>query len=107
MDRRRGCGGQHDGARGARGRGAHVCGGLLPAQESLLCAGCRTGQPAKFQTGFIIATALCEAAGLLGFVGIFVTHNREAYLLFAIGALGLLLHFPRRDQLAAAYRKGF
>jgi len=65
------------------------------------------GSPAKFQTGFIIAAALCEAAGLLGFVGIFVSHSAESFLLFALGAFGLLLHFPRRGQLAAAYRKGF
>jgi len=63
--------------------------------------------PAKFQTGFIIAEVFCEVAALLGFMGLFVTHNRYAYLLFALGALGQILHFPRREQLAAAYRKGF
>lgn len=65
------------------------------------------GSPAKFQTGFIVAAALCEVAGLLGFVGLFVSHSAESFLLFAIGALGLMLHFPRRVQLAAAYGKGF
>ena len=65
------------------------------------------GNPAKFQTGFVIAALLCDIAGLLGFVAFFVTRNRDAYLLFAIGAAGLLLHFPRREQLAAAYQKGF
>lgn len=63
--------------------------------------------PAKFQTGFIIAEVFCEVAALFGLVGLFVTHNRYAYLLFALGALGQLLHFPRREQLAASYRKGF
>ena len=62
--------------------------------------------PAKFQTGFIIAEALCEAAALLGLVGLFVTLNKYAYALFALGALGQLLHFPGRDQLAATYKKG-
>jgi F0F1-type ATP synthase membrane subunit c/vacuolar-type H+-ATPase subunit K len=62
--------------------------------------------PARFQTGFIFALAFCEMAALLGMVGLFVTQNRNAYALFALGALGQLLHFPRRDQLAAAYRKG-
>lgn len=61
--------------------------------------------PAKFQTGFIIAEALCEVAALFGLVGLFVTNIRYAYLLFALGALGQLLHFPRREQLAAAYGK--
>jgi F0F1-type ATP synthase membrane subunit c/vacuolar-type H+-ATPase subunit K len=63
--------------------------------------------PALFQTGFIFALAFCEMAALLGMVGLLVTLNRNAYALFALGALGQLLHFPRRDQLAAAYRKGW
>jgi F0F1-type ATP synthase membrane subunit c/vacuolar-type H+-ATPase subunit K len=62
--------------------------------------------PAKFQTGFVVAEVFCEFAVLLGLVGLFVTLNRYAYALFVLGALGQLLHFPRRDQLAAAYGKG-
>lgn len=65
------------------------------------------GEPEQAQIGFIVALALCEAAALFGLVGLFVTLNRSAYLLLALGALGQLLHFPRRDELAAAYRKGF
>lgn len=63
--------------------------------------------PDKFQVGFIVALVFCEFSALLGLVGLFVTHNRYAYSLFALGALGQLLHFPRRDELAAAYRKGW
>ena len=62
--------------------------------------------PAKFQTGFIIAEALCECAVLLGLMGLFITLNKYAYALFALGALGQLLHFPGREQLAATYKKG-
>lgn len=65
------------------------------------------GSPDKFQIGFIVAEAFCEFAVLLGMVGLFVTANKYAYALFVLGALGQLLHFPRRDELAAAYRKGF
>jgi hypothetical protein len=64
------------------------------------------GEPARLQTGFILALVFCEFPALLGLVGLFVTRNRYAYALLALGALGLLLHFPRRDQLAAAYGKG-
>lgn len=64
------------------------------------------GEPARAHQGFVIATALCEVSAVLGLVGLIVTQNRYAYLLFALGALGQLLHFPRRDELAAAYRKG-
>jgi hypothetical protein len=62
--------------------------------------------PAKFQIGFIIAEAFCEIAALLGLMALFVTLNKYAYALFALGALGQLLHFPSRDQLAATYKKG-
>lgn len=61
--------------------------------------------PDKFQIGFIFALAFCEASALLGLMGLFITHNRYAYALLTLGALGQLLHFPRRDQLAAAYGK--
>jgi F0F1-type ATP synthase membrane subunit c/vacuolar-type H+-ATPase subunit K len=63
-------------------------------------------EPSRLQTGFIFALAFCEMAALLGFVGLLVTMNRYSYALLALGALGQLLHFPRRDQLAAAYGKG-
>jgi F0F1-type ATP synthase membrane subunit c/vacuolar-type H+-ATPase subunit K len=62
--------------------------------------------PPQFQTGFIIAEVLCESCVLFGLVALFVTWNDYAYALFVLGALGQLLHFPRRDELAAAYRKG-
>ena len=60
-------------------------------------------QPALLQTGFIVALVLCETAVLLGLVGVFVTWNDYAYALFALGALGEALHFPRREQLMSAY----
>lgn len=63
-------------------------------------------QPILMQAGFTIAMALCESGVLMGLVGIFVTRNDAAYLLFALGALGMLLHFPRRAQVEAAYYKG-
>ena len=63
--------------------------------------------PPQFQTGFIIAEILCESCVLSGLLGVFLTWNDYAYALFILGALGQLLHFPRRDELAAAYRKGF
>jgi F0F1-type ATP synthase membrane subunit c/vacuolar-type H+-ATPase subunit K len=64
-----------------------------------------TRQPAQAQTGFILALALCESAVIFGLVGLFVTWNSNAYLLFVLGALSMILHFPRREQLHAAHRK--
>ena len=58
------------------------------------------------QQAMIIACALCEAAALLGLVEYFIVGSREHYLLLAIGAGGIALHFPRRSQLeAASYQK--
>jgi hypothetical protein len=68
--------------------------------------GAEQQQPLLVQAGFILAMALCEAGVLMGMVGIFATRNDAFYLLFALGALGMLLHFPRRAQVEAAYRKG-
>ena len=62
-------------------------------------------QPAVLQTGFLVAMVLCEAAVLLGLVGVFATWNVYAYGLFALGALGEALHFPRRGQVQSAYFK--
>ncbi len=63
--------------------------------------------PDQAQLGFIVAEILCESAALFGLLALFITWNDYAYSLFVIGALGQLLHFPRRDELAAAYRKGW
>jgi hypothetical protein len=66
-----------------------------------------SGQPAQAQQGFILALVLCEVAVLLGLVGLFVTRDSSAYVLFVLGALGIVFHFPRREQLQAAfYRPG-
>jgi len=62
-------------------------------------------QPGVLQTGFLVAMVLCEAAVLLGLVGVFMTWNDYAYGLFALGALGEALHFPRREQVQSAFFK--
>ncbi len=67
--------------------------------------GAEQQQPLLVQSGFILAMALCEAGVLMGLVGIFATRDDAFYLLFALGALGMLLHFPRREQLEAAFHK--
>lgn len=57
------------------------------------------------QQGLIIALVMCEAAALLGLIGLFIDGNRYAYLLFVVAALGDIMHFPRREQLLAASYK--
>ncbi|CAN5530160.1 hypothetical protein BH10ACI1_BH10ACI1_28990 [soil metagenome] len=61
---------------------------------------------AYVQTGLIIACALCEAISLLGIVLAFAFSYQYFFAWFALGILGILLHFPRRETvIAASYKK--
>lgn len=63
-------------------------------------------KPALVQTGLVVAVALCEAASLFGLVLAFAFSFQYFFLWIALGILGVILHFPRRDSLfAAAYEK--
>ncbi|HEX5708001.1 MAG TPA: hypothetical protein VFX96_11935 [Pyrinomonadaceae bacterium] len=62
-------------------------------------------KPEHVQTGLIVALVLCEVAALLGVVAMFVIGHRYGYLLFALAAVGQMLHYPRREQLLAASYK--
>jgi F0F1-type ATP synthase membrane subunit c/vacuolar-type H+-ATPase subunit K len=65
-----------------------------------------TQKTAPVQTAMIIACALCESTTLFGLVLAFAFDYQYFFLWFALGILGIILHFPRRDQLAAAsYKK--
>ena|SRR5687768_15325060 len=57
---------------------------------------------ALVQTGFIVAIAMCEAGALFGLVDLMTTGNRYYFVVMIIAALGILVHFPRRDHLLAA-----
>lgn len=54
------------------------------------------------QQGQVTAVALCEAAGLFGLLVRALTGTPYFYLPFAVAALGLLLHFPKKEALMAA-----
>ncbi|HVF86233.1 MAG TPA: hypothetical protein VM866_01525 [Pyrinomonadaceae bacterium] len=57
------------------------------------------------QVAYVVAFALCETAALFGVVGLFATGESFSYIMFVVGAVGLMLHLPRRDHLlAAAYK---
>jgi F0F1-type ATP synthase membrane subunit c/vacuolar-type H+-ATPase subunit K len=58
------------------------------------------------QTAVIIGCALCEAISLYGVVMAFAFSYQYFFLWFALGILGTILHFPKRDNLiAASYKK--
>ena len=57
------------------------------------------------QQGYIVTWAITEVGALLGLLDYFATGNRFYYVLFIISAIGMLLHFPRREHvLNAAFK---
>jgi hypothetical protein len=54
------------------------------------------------QKALVVACAMCEVAALLGIAGRFVAGTRDYLVLFLVAAVGIALHFPKRDQLIAA-----
>lgn len=62
--------------------------------------------PDLVQTGVIIACALCEASTLFGLALAFAFTYRYFFAWFALGIIGILLHFPRQsDLLSAGYKQ--
>jgi hypothetical protein len=57
---------------------------------------------AMLQPGYVAAFALCEAAALWGVIDHFVTGSSYYYFSFALGLLGMLVHFPKKDHVRAA-----
>lgn len=61
---------------------------------------------AHVQSGLIIALALCEASSLFGLTLAFAFDYQYFFAWIALGIIGILLHFPKRNDLhAAAYKK--
>jgi hypothetical protein len=60
---------------------------------------------AALQSAHIVALALCESAALLGMLDRFVTGSTTSWFLFAIAAIGVLLHFPKKDHIRAVSYK--
>jgi hypothetical protein len=60
---------------------------------------------ALVQTALVIGCALCEAVSLFGLVLVFAFSYQYFFLWFALGILGTILHFPKRDSLVAASYK--
>lgn len=57
---------------------------------------------AQVQTGLIIALALCEAASLFGLALAFAFDYQYFFAWIALGIIGMIFHFPKRDELHAA-----
>ena len=63
-------------------------------------------KPAGIQTAQILAYALCESISIFGLVLAFIFDYPYFFVLFGLAILGILLHFPKRDNfMAAVYKK--
>jgi F0F1-type ATP synthase membrane subunit c/vacuolar-type H+-ATPase subunit K len=62
-----------------------------------------TQRAARFQTGYIVAWALCEAGGLFGLLARVITGSPYYYLSFIVAAFGMFAHFPGRERLTGLY----
>ena len=54
------------------------------------------------QTGLVLGCALSEISSLLGVVLAFVFDYHYFFLWIALGMIGVLFHFPRKNNLLAA-----
>ncbi len=57
------------------------------------------------QTGLVLGCALSEVPSLFGLILAFAFDHPYFYLWIALGAFGVLLHFPRKGNLEAANSK--
>lgn len=65
-----------------------------------------TQTPALVQQGIVVGAALCEAVSLLGVAMAFAFSYQYFFVWFVVGILGMLLHFPKRDDfIAAGYKR--
>ena len=61
----------------------------------------------RVQIAHVLAWALCEMSALLGLLDHFLNGSPYYYAVFVFAALGMLLHFPRKQHLLDASHKQF
>ena len=87
--------------------------GLIPVAASFLVKQVLIGKAIEGQrveqvhSAYIVSWALCEVAGLLGFLDSRLTGSRYYFVAFAVAGLGMLLHFPRKQNLLDASQGQF
>jgi hypothetical protein len=87
--------------------------GLLPValsfllKQRALAKSVATQRLDLVQSAYVLSFALCESSALLGLVDHFTTGSRYSYFAFVIAGIGLLLHFPQKQNLvnASSYRQ--
>ncbi len=74
-------------------------------RKKLLNYAVNNQKPALVQTALIVGCALCETATLFGLVLAFAFNYQYFFFWFALGIGGIILHFPKRENLIAASYK--
>lgn len=63
-------------------------------------------QPKLLQQGLIIGCAFCESVSIFGLVLAFAFNYQYFFLWFILGTLGMLLHYPKRQNFhEASFKK--
>ena len=75
-------------------------------KSKLLSKAMEQQNPGMVQQVYVMTWAISEVAALLGLLDFFLTNDRYYYILIIIAALGLLLHFPRREHVVNAAFRG-
>ncbi|MGH9943345.1 MAG: hypothetical protein ACRD9R_13430 [Pyrinomonadaceae bacterium] len=75
-------------------------------KSRLLAQARQQRRPEVVSTAYILAFALSEASALFGLVSHFVTRSPFSVYLFALAALGLLLHKPKQAHLSEVQGEG-
>lgn len=87
--------------------------GLIPVTASfllkqlLLAKAVEKQEIPQVHAAYVLSFALCEVPALLALIDNRMTGSSYYYIGFAIGALGLLLHFPRKQHLLDASPRQF
>ena len=82
--------------------------GIMPValsfllKQKLLAKSIETQRLDLVQSAYVVSLALCQSSALLGLVDHFSTGSNYYYFSFAIAGLGLLLHFPQKQNLVNA-----
>ena len=59
-------------------------------------------EPMLVQQALVVTCAMCEVSAMFGMLERFSIGSGDHYVLFLVSAIGIVLHFPKRDQLLAA-----
>jgi hypothetical protein len=71
-------------------------------KSKLLSKAVEQQSPGMVQQAYVMTWAINEVAALLGLLDFFLTNDRYYFVLLILAALGLLLHFPRREHVVNA-----